>query len=113
MCLFVYSYCPWCRAMLEFGVVLCNNVTVRVSAGAAEEGGGGGGGLEEQGRVSGVQSCQKTVKNVACTAFQGVQELMWKCVSEREREREREREGVFVITLLQLVWDLSLTVAAW
>ena len=76
MCLFVYSYCPWCRAMLEFGVVLCNNVTVRVSAGAAEEGGGGGGGLEEQGRVSGVQSCQKTVKNVACTAFQGVQELM-------------------------------------
>lgn len=59
--------------MLVFGLVLCNKVTVRVSAGAAEEGGGGG---EEQGRVSGVQSCQKTVKNVACTAFQGVQELM-------------------------------------
>ena len=35
------------------------------------------------------------------------------CVRERKREREREREGVFVITLLQLVWDLSLTVAAW
>lgn len=27
--------------MLVFGLVLCNKVTVRVSAGAAEEGGGG------------------------------------------------------------------------
>lgn len=41
MCLFVYSYCPWCCAVLVFGLVLCNKVTVRVSAGAAEEGGGG------------------------------------------------------------------------
>lgn len=38
------------------------------------------------GRVREVHSCQNTLKNAACTAFQGEQEPMWKWVYERERE---------------------------
>ena len=109
--------------MLVFGLVLCNEVTVRVSAGAAEEGGGWwveAGGRAGQGEWSSElsedsQECSLYSFSGRARANVKVCVCVCVCVREREREREteREREGVFVITLLQLVWDLSLTVAAW
>lgn len=58
--------------------------------------------MKKLGREREVHSCQRIVKNVACTALRGEREP---CTYSMCVCRERAREGVFIITVFRLVWD--------